>query len=724
MLKNFVSFENIDYNKLDQILDSLDFVKKSKKAKIEYANCACSFDTETTSTEINEQKVAFTYFWQFALTDEFYCYGRTWQDFKTLISYISNHLKLNSNHALICYVHNFAFEFQFMRKWFEWKSVFSTKDRTPIQVMAEQGIEFRDSYILSGLPLKATAENLTSHKVKKLVGDLDYSLVRTEVTPLTEKELGYALNDVVILIYYIKEQIKLYSNNIAKIPLTNTGRVRMAVREKAFSDDKRGYLINANKTGYLTSGYLTRKQMSMLTLTPELYLKLKNAFAGGFTHANPNYVGKTVHDVQSMDFTSSYPTVLLSSSRFPMTRPQEYYIRNQRQKELFLRDVHDEHVMLFFTATFKNLVTKIDFENYLSASKCFDTEGLVENNGRVWMADKLSVTICSIDFEIIERCYDWTDVEFSDITFYGCNYLPKYMLESVVQFYKQKTTLKGVAGKEQEYQLFKGMLNSLYGMMVTDLAKPEITYGKNWGKELVNLKEVTDKYNKDKTRFLYYAWGVVVTALARQNLWSGILELKNDYVYSDTDSVKFINREKHRDYFIRYNNWITNQLKHMCDMRGFDYNDLAPKTVNGVRKPLGVWDNDGFYSHFKTLGAKRYVCIENSKLKTTIAGLGKQAGADYLLKISDGDPVKAVKNFNIGLKVPAGETGKNTHTYIDDEFHGEITDYQGVTHEVDSLSSVHLGPTSFDMTISETFADFLVNMIATGDYEINEVYYG
>lgn len=733
MSKNFVSYENIDYNKLDKVLDSLDFIKKSKKAKMEYANVACAFDTETTSTEVNGQKVSFTYIWQFALTDEFYCYGRTWQDFKLLINYISSHLSLNTNHALICYIHNLSFEFQFMRKWFEWESVFSTKDRNPIQAMTKQGVEFRDSYILSGLTLEKTAENLTSHEVKKLVGDLDYSLVRTEATPVTEKELGYMLNDVVILIYYITEQIKLYENNIAKIPLTNTGRVRMAVREKAFSEK---------------NGYLTRKQMSMLTLTPELYLQLKDSFAGGFTHANPNYVGKIVHDVQSMDFTSSYPTVLLSSRRFPMGRPQEYYIRNEKQKELFLKNVHNDRIMLFFTATFKNLVTKIDFENYLSESKCFDTEGLVENNGRVWMADKLSVTICSIDFEIIERCYDWEDVEFSDIIFYSCDYLPKYMLESAIQFYQKKTTLKGVAGKEQEYQLFKGMLNSLYGMMVTDLAKPEIIYGENWGKELANLKEVTDKYNKDKTRFLYYAWGVVVTALARQNLWSGILELKSDYVYSDTDSVKFINREKHRDYFIRYNNWITNQLKQMCKMRGFDYNDLAPKTVDGERKPLGVWDNDGFYSHFKTLGAKRYVCIEDyfdddpfyrhyktleakrkaynkgGKLKTTIAGLGKDEGADYLLKISDGDPVKAMKNFNIGLRVPAGETGKNTHTYIDKEFKGEITDYLGVTHEVESLSSIHLEPTSFDMTMSETFADFLVNMISTGDYEINEVYYG
>lgn len=704
MERDFVSFENINYDKLDKILLSLDFVKKNKKSKTSYANCACSFDTETTSTKVNRQKVAFTYFWQFALTDNFYCYGRSWQDFRTLINYISSRISLNPEHALICYVHNLGFEFQFMRKWFNWESVFAVKDRTPIKAMTEQGIEFRDSYILSGLPLKLVAENLTSHTIKKLVGDLDYNLIRTGVTRVTDKELGYMLNDVVILIYYIEEQTELYGN-ISKIPLTNTGRVRLAVKEKAFSKENR---------------YLTQKQISMLTLTPELYMKLKRAFAGGFTHANKNYVGKIVKDVQSMDFTSSYPTVLLSSDRYPMSRPLEY---NFVDNEKFIRDLHNEKFMFFFTATFENLLTRIDFENYLSKSKCFDTEGLVENNGRVWMASKLSVTICSIDFEIIEKCYQWTNVKFSDITMYICNYLPKYMLQSVIQFYQQKTTLKGVAGKEREYLLYKGMLNSLYGMTVTDIAKPEITYTQEWGKKLVDLPQVIDDYNNDKYRFLYYPWGVVVTALARQNLWSGILELKTDYVYSDTDSVKFINREKHQEYFKRYNNDITNKLKTMCNKKGFNYDDLAPKTVKGISKPLGVWDDDGFYEYFKTLGAKRYVLIEDGKFKTTIAGLGKKAGADYLLKISNGDLIKAMKNFKIGLFVPAGETGKNTHTYIDDEFIGNVTDYQGVTHETDSLSSVHLEPTSFKMTISKSFAEFLAEMITNGEYEINGVNY-
>ena len=704
--RNFISYDNIDYKKLDELISSVKFVKKNNRKTTEsIANIACSFDTETTSTYANNEKVAFTYFWQFGFTDNFYCYGRYWPDFVKLCVHIAEKLQLNDKRKLIVYVHNLAFEFQFMRKYFNWQDVFSTKERNPIKALTDLGIEFRDSYILSGLPLFLVAENLTSHKIKKLVGDLDYSLVRTPITPLTEQELAYCLNDVIILVDYIDEQIEQYENNIAKIPLTNTGRVRLAVKKKAFT--RNNYSV-------------TRKMMENLTLTPEIYNQMRRAFAGGFTHANKNYVGKIVKNVQSMDFTSSYPTVLLASSRFPMSRPFKY---DYQGKEQFLKDMKNPLKMFFFTATFTEIVTKLDFENYLSKSKCFDTDNIVENNGRVWSASRLSVTICSIDFETIEKCYTWENVEFSDITMFTTSYLPKYMLQSVIEFYQKKTTLKGVQGKEREYLLFKGMLNSLYGMTVTDFAKPEIIYSDSdeWTKELLNLNKCIDEYNNSKSRFLYYPWGVVVTALARKNLWSGILELKNDYIYSDTDSVKFVNAEKHKAYFERYNQDITNQLKTMCKLKGFDYNDLAPKTVKGVRKPLGVWDNDGFYEYFKTLGAKRYIVSEQGKLKTTIAGLGKKAGADYLMQISNNDILQAFKNFKIGLKVPTGKTGKNTHTYIDDEFKGIIVDYKGKECKIESPSSVHLEKASFEMSISETFADFLATMVTSGNEEMREL---
>ena len=62
-------------------------------------------------------------------------------------------------------------------------------------------------------------------ETKKLVGDLDYELLRTPVTKLTEQEKRYAENDIKILLEYITKQIEK-EKVITKIPLTSTGYVR------------------------------------------------------------------------------------------------------------------------------------------------------------------------------------------------------------------------------------------------------------------------------------------------------------------------------------------------------------------------------------------------------------------------------------------------------------------------------------------------------------------
>lgn len=74
--------------------------------------------------------------------------------------------KMSNKRILTIYVHNLSFEFQFMRKWFEWKKVFAIKRRTPITALTTDGIQFKCSYILSGLSLEKVAENLTQHKIQ------------------------------------------------------------------------------------------------------------------------------------------------------------------------------------------------------------------------------------------------------------------------------------------------------------------------------------------------------------------------------------------------------------------------------------------------------------------------------------------------------------------------------------------------------------------------------
>ena len=196
------------------------------KQSTEYLNLECSFDIETTSTYVNGDKFAFMYLWGFGIGNDgkHLYYGRTWEDLTIFLNTVSNELGLHENRVLICYVHNLAYEFQFMRKYFDWLEVFSVDDRKPLKAVSTLGIEFRDSYMLSGFSLEHTARNLQKHDTKKLVGNLDYSKIRHHETEITDDELEYLENDVIIVLNYINEQLDIYEK-ITKIPLTNTGRV-------------------------------------------------------------------------------------------------------------------------------------------------------------------------------------------------------------------------------------------------------------------------------------------------------------------------------------------------------------------------------------------------------------------------------------------------------------------------------------------------------------------
>jgi len=699
----FVNYNKVDFDKIKNMLINCKQVQSKKKSP-KYYDISVSFDTETTSTYVHGKKFGFMYIWQFGING-YYFYGRTWSSFINLCKKLQKFGKLNKKHRLIIFVHNFSYEFQFIRKYFTWLSVFSTDKRYPVKALTSYGIEFRDSLILSGYKLETLANNLTKHKIPKLVGDLDYRKIRTKDTTMSKRELGYCLNDVRVLVAYIDEQREQYGD-ISKIPLTNTGRVRSAVKTNCFD------LTHTYKHKHTWKYFKYHKLMKSLTLTPNEYIELKQAFAGGFTHANPNHVGKTLKNVASIDFTSSYPTVMVSE-QFPMSKgyPQKWKSW-KRFNEI------NQKALQIFQVDFTDLEPKVNFDNYLSISKCFnyDKNDVVENNGRVFSASKISTVVTSVDWSIIEKAYTWKSAKISRQIAYYKGYLPKPIIESIYQFYQAKTKLKGIPEKKAEYMHGKMMLNSCYGMSVTDIVHDELIYDDKkdeWKTEPANLDKQIAKYNTNYERFLYYPWGVFVTAYARRNLWNGLFAIQNDYLYSDTDSIKFKNYKKHLGYVKAYNKQITAKIIHVLKMYNLPLDLYKPKTVTGKDKPLGVWDietgKDGsnLYKHFKTLGAKKYCYDDDSGFHITIAGLSKTKGAEYLLKLANGKIKDTYKYFTNNLQVPIKYSGRLTHTYIDGGQEAIIHDYQGHKTKVLALSAVHLEPSTFTMSLSDKYINFL-----------------
>lgn len=687
--------KNVNWEKIRIIFSNAKITKPSKKKPAVY-ELVSSFDIETTSYSKHNEDIAFMYVWQFSL-ENYVIYGRTWEEYFNFMDKLQDIGNITTNQQLIIWVHNLSFEFQFIRKMIEWQKVFATDERKVVYGVTNQGFVYRDSYILAGYSLNLVAKNLHTHKIKKLVGFLDYDKIRTPETPLTQKELEYSSNDVVIVVDYIHEQIDEYGS-ITRIPLTNTGRVREFTRDYVFYNHRKDH----RKTGGAYGRY--RRLMNILTIDKGTYEQAKRAFQGGFTHANANKQGKIIENVSSFDFTSSYPTVMVSE-KFPMSRPFYPKINSIDDLEKLI-----EKSSCMFDVKFKNLQSKIDYDNYLSVSRCKVSNDCIEDNGRIYSASSVITTVTDVDWWIIKRCYSWDKIAIGTVRAFYRDYLPKNFIRAIADLYQNKTKLKGVSDKHGEYMRSKGMLNSMYGMSVTDIVRDESVYdGDEWSTNKADVNEQLEKYNKKITRFSYYLWGVWVTAYARRNLWLGILSCKNDYCYSDTDSIKIEHGDKHQDFINRYNSWIVEKINDMCNFYNLDPNIFNPATIKGVKKQLGVWDYEGVYKKFKTLGAKRYLVLQDGELALTCAGLPKKSGLEYMKK--QGKTIDGVFDyFNDEMYIPSEYTGKNTHLYIDESKTMMVTDYLGNTSEVHSESGVFLYGADFTLSISEQYSQFIKMM--------------
>lgn len=691
--ENFSKFENKIFkpneveDMIKQSMCDASLIKTNKK--IEYYNVPCAFDIETTSFfRLNGNKGSIMYEWTLGINGAVMI-GRTWGEFMHVYQELCRLLDLSDNKRLIIYSHNLAFEFQYIKNWINWDKVFSLNVRKPCYALSKDGVEFRCSYILSGYSLQKLGEQLVKYKINKMVGDLDYSLIRHSNTPMSEKELKYCINDVKVVMSYIQEKIE-HDGNITKIPYTKTGYVRKKCRDSCLYEGS-----HKNNTAKYNK-YV--KLMKSLKLTPSEYNQLKRAFQGGFTHANANYVGKILERIKSYDFTSSYPYVMVVEL-FPMSYGKLVTINSKDEFKYYLKNY-----CCLFDIEFNNIESNTFIEHPISSSRCFKKKNVVEDNGRIVRADTIYTTITELDYDTISYFYEWESAKIYNFRIYKKGYLPTDFVKSILDMYETKTKLKGVEDKEIEYLKSKEMINSAYGMMVTDICRDDIIYDGNWSKNKADIDKALRKYNDNKRRFLFYPWGVWVTAYARHNLFSGIIEFSDDYVYSDTDSVKVKNYENHMDYINRYNERVLFKLSKACEYHGIDVELTRPKTIEGEEKILGVWDDEGIYTRFKTLGAKRYMVEKNGEINITVSGLNKKIAVPYLNE-KYGD--KVFENFTNELYIPPGKTGKNTFTYIDDEIEGYITDYLGNESYYYEKSGAHLEPADYTLSLSKQFIDYL-----------------
>lgn len=648
--------KDIQVNILQSIQKASLVVNNRKRNKVYYKDLICSFDIETTRLD-DDQSIM--YIWQMDLEGQTIT-GRTWEDFEEIINAINYFL--GDDARLIIWVHNLSYEFSFLKGILNFDDVFMVRPRKVLYALCGS-VEFRCSYFLSNMNLEKFLEQMQVEN-KKL--SYDYEKKRYPWTELSPDEMAYCINDVKGLSQAIRKRLENEGDTLATIPLTSTGYIRRDARKV-----------------YNKISYYYRKSL-MPTLG--LYRLLRDAFRGGNCHANRWISGAIMDDVISFDRASSYPDVMVTCP-FPAS---SFYHIGRVSVQMLEHYIEAKKACIVRAKLYNlDLLDRTYPIPYIARHKCRYLKNPIIDNGRVISADICELVFTDIDYKILKYQYGFT-MEIIDFYYARYGEMRQCIKDLVIRDYAAKTELKGT-GKDYEYARSKERVNAYYGMTAQDPLRDNIIYV--GGDEVFTYegKEPVEILEKSANRaFLPYQIGVWVTSWARYRLEQGIRAVHENgglVCYVDTDSVKFTGMN---DDIQKAFNDFNNRAAYASDLAGMTATDSK-----GIKRPSGVFELDGQYSRFKTLGAKKYVYEDEKGLHITIAGVGKKEGAAEL---------GSIENFKEGFTfVKAGglEAVYNDNVDITRTIEG---------HPVRIRDNVCLRPSTYTIGMTQDYKDLLYKL--------------
>lgn len=624
-----------------------------------YKDLLCAFDIETTNDRESTQ--AFMYVWQFQIND-ITVMGRTCGDFITFLERMKDELK--TDEYIVIFVHNLSFEFQFLRGIYNFnkEEVFAIDSRKVLKCEMFNHFELRCSYLQTNMSLSEFTHKMGVQDVKLSGEDFDYSVARYPWTPLTDQELQYCINDVKGLVEAMRIQMDLEHDTFYTLPLTSTGYVRRDVKA--------------------AMRHFNRQELKDMLPDYNVFCMLREAFRGGNTHANRFYSNVILKDVHSNDYASSYPNVQINC-RFPMS---PWLREDGMDLDRCLLKIYKHKRACLMRINLFNVRLKDPMWGapYLAKAKCRNIKNCENDNGRILSAEYLETTLTDIDFKILLQEYEFDWIEFTD--FYHSRYglLPKQLRETVLEYFRRKTELKGVEGQELYYMKSKNKLNSVYGMSVQSPVKQSIDFINDFIDRQDDERELLDAANKKA--FMSYAWGVWTTAHARWELEEAINICGDRFVYCDTDSVKYIGELDFTSF---------NAKK----KRRSEENGAVATDPKGIRHYLGVMEHDADYIEFATMGAKKYAYrYPDGTLGITIAGVNKTKGAAELEKAG------GLKAFKEGFVFK--EAGGTESIYNDNP---EIKSLVREGREIPITANLFIKESEYTLGITAEYARILEN---------------
>lgn len=690
----FASWEETDFL---EIFKSHGFLKPLPKRKPDRAggrylvNAVSAFDIETSRIDLpitdgrTQNSHAFMYVWQFQLED-ITIMGRTWEDYFQMLGKIhaalleyQNYIKSPTLPVLIIWVHNLAYEWQFLQGIYSFNNedVFLRDARKPIWCRMYDCIEYRCSYLQTNMSLAHLTKQLGVEE--KLSGQIfDYNKMRYPWTELNEYETEYCVRDVRSLVKCMKIRMEKDGDTLQTLPLTSTGYVRRDCKE-------------AVKPLYY--------DLRDMKPTYKVYRMLRDAFRGGNTHGNRKYIGKILENVVSYDMTSCYPAQQLTK-KFPM-KPFKF-LDNNLTLERVLRFVGLGYAVVA-RYRFKNIRLKpgvpIPYIS-LARTRSADFVGGIDN-GRILYAGICECCLTEIDLHIIMRQYDFDELQILSAMVAKKDYLPIQYRNVVSKYYELKTTLKGTTDPEElyTYNKSKEKLNSVYGMSCQDPLHAKILYDD--GEYNINdLNKVGTDEDREKAlagAAFPYQWGVYVTAYARAALQEAIDAAGDKMVYCDTDSVKVLGE---------INLDAINQKRQQLAIR----QGAVATDRKGIPHYMGVFEYEGKYDRFITQGAKRYAYEMNGKMGVTVSGVSKAINEKTGIPLAV-EELGSLEEFRDGM-IWKRSAGSLSVYNDDDNFYYDCGEGRGVM----VTPNIAILPNTYQMGFTKDYLMLLQDVELYGDY--------
>lgn len=583
----------------------------------------------------------------------------------------ANHVK---QPKLIIWIANLSFEWAFLSSYFKNNvtDFFAKSPTKPLYIEINNHIVFKEAINLFGKSLDDIAKHYTT--TKKLKGFIDYDLIRTPITPLSDNERMYCYNDVKILSELSYIALDKWLCNHQPIPLTQTGILRQEARLLL---KKRMRFVYADNFKLIP---MHEDIDSKCDLSWNLFREWRHfLYTGGYAHSNYAYVGKILSSVVDVDITSAYPFHMLTK-KYPAG---ELIHTNVNDVANVLKNNHCIIKCVFSTIVSRSTHSFISRCKILNLADTYDT---VFDNGRLLQGKNVMLWLNEIDLANIKLMYSGTFKIIDCWHFTDSRMIDKRIRDLISEYYIEKKILKS---KKLPYHVEKSKINSFYGFFATRIYDET-----NIMNDGIITQAPDDNFSfKNESHHImlnpYVAYWT--TAYTRQMLVHFISKYPDIIVQYDTDSL-FASREINT---IMYDDFIRDiELTNNTTV-----NDNMMKLNNAMLCDLGTWDIVPI-DKIKCMGAKRYVYTDSDGIHSTIAGLPKQALINYMNNEQD-----IFKLFDDEMYLPITASMKLTCYYRRDTTPVTITvaDYLGNVCNVTYKSYAALYRIPFKMKIRDIY---------------------